>query len=1076
MFWIFYFGCSSFPAFLAEPPANLVRDLPGSAAKVSVDSVFPGYGSTVLHDGKWIARGQETTQEFSHPDRLGNGGNSWVSADTDTEHWVRIDWPRPVRLNEVEIWWSSPEWQPRAFRVEHLRDGRWIPASGKDSWLSATDRRSLVPLPTLEVQSLRIVQPAGGGGAGNLMAAQEVLAFRRTQDASPLTGARELSPAEVRRLAGRPLARNLARLDCPGAVAVLAWTPEGREIPAPELADGDGRTPVLLKDRVMGLGVAWPIAHVTDGLAVLFARDVPEAGTLIPEVHDGQKWVPVQEGLHATRLMDQQRLQFSFQPLATRAVRVRLEGPQKLPPVTEIEIYRYLPARKDVWPAHLIEKEGLKQKVLAAQEEPSFETLALAALPMTPARALLGLKDAPHEIGVAWDGTIQGRETIRFRFGTEQDALADCRDSVRRRLLDGWRPGTVVEGQLGTLSVRQTALVDRLGTAPNAPPVLFLRVEVKNLANRPMQVPLWVVISGQGQAPRFQDGMLVRGNQVVLLSSSPSRAAEEGRGLRVDLALPPGQQVRADFLSPQAALVPGSDLAPYRNAAFLAALERFRASWDQILGTAAELEVPEARITRMFKAILAQLFINADGDVMPYGSAPSAYEGQLYGVEESYALLALAMCGYGRDAQRYMDGTYLTPDFLKKVEVYRTYAHRHQQYRNGLQPHYAVSLYRLTRDTAWIRKHLPLLKECADWTLQQRRKTMRLENGQKPLHWGLLPPWSYGGDISEVQCYALYANYCCWRGLVDTAWLLEELGERAAARRYADEARDYRAAIDRAVEGSYQPRHQPPFLPLRLYAARPDEQMDYYQLFAGCLLDLAPFEKGSKHLRWICDFLEEDNRLFCLLPRFRRDVGAGGLDALYGKGYLLARLREDAVKEFLLGFYAFQAFNLDHETFASRETNLLFASDLHVRSSYPVPDVSDPLPCSSAVALQLLRHLLVHEEPAGLGETGDLLLLPAAPRAWFRDGQKIRLAGWPTQYGPVSLEVRSAAALGRMEADLTGPHRNPCRMVKLRLRHPEGRPIRQVVVDGQPWRDFDPAGEWISLPARKTPYRLVVRF
>ncbi|HPM84930.1 MAG TPA: hypothetical protein PLF81_29710 [Candidatus Anammoximicrobium sp.] len=40
----------------------------------------------------------------------------------------------------------------------------------------------------------------------------------------------------------------------------------------------------------------------------------------------------------------------------------------------------------------------------------------------------------------------------------------------------------------------------------------------------------------------------------------------------------------------------------------------------------------------------------------------------------------------------------------------------------------------------------------------------------------------------------------------------------------------------------------------------------------------------KRHLRWITDFLEEDNRMFCLLPRFRRDVGAGGLDALYGIG------------------------------------------------------------------------------------------------------------------------------------------------------------------------------------------------
>jgi hypothetical protein len=455
---------------------------------------------------------------------------------------------------------------------------------------------------------------------------------------------------------------------------------------------------------------------------------------------------------------------------------------------------------------------------------------------------------------------------------------------------------------------------------------------------------------------------------------------------------------------------------------------------------------------------------------MRYGSEPSVYRQEIFGVEEGYAMLALALLGFGADAQRYLDGTYLTREFLRKVDAYESAEDRHQQYRNGLEPHYAVSVYRLTRDAGWIRKHLPLLRDCAEWTIAQRRRTMSLEDGRKPLHWGLLPEWAYGGDISEVKCHALYGNYCCWRGLADTAWLLEEQGDSETARRY-------RAAIDRAVDASYVKDRRPPFLPLRLYANQPDEQMDYYQLFAGCILDLAPFEKGSKHLRWISDFLEEDNRMFCCLPRFRRDVGPGGLDALYGKGSLLSKLQEDSVREFLLGFHAYMAFNMDRETFASRETNVLYASDLHVRSRYEVPDMSDPVPCSSAVALQLLRHMLVSEEAGGPGElSGDLLLLAAAPRSWLRDGQAIRIAGAPTCWGPVSLAVRSLALSGRIEAEISPPRRSACRAIRLRLRHPEARPLRSVTVDGVPWREFDPAGEWITLPGRSDPCRVVATY
>ena len=354
---------------------------------------------------------------------------------------------------------------------------------------------------------------------------------------------------------------------------------------------------------------------------------------------------------------------------------------------------------------------------------------------------------------------------------------------------------------------------------------------------------------------------------------------------------------------------------------------------------------------------------------MPYGAAPSVYDGALFGIEESYAMLALAQWGLVQDAQRYLDATYLTPEFLQKVDTYRDYRDRHQQYRNGLEPHYAVAAYRLSRDRAWIERHLPCCASVPNGRSSSVKRRWNRERRSVRCTAGLLPKWSYGGDIAEVECYALFANFCCWRGLVDTAWLLRELGDESTAQRYAAEAAAYRQDIERAIDGSYRSERTPPFLPLRLYADEPDEQMDYYQLFAGCMLDVEFLEPGQRHYRWITDFLEADNRVFCGLPRFRRDAGAGGLDALYGKGYLLGKLREDSVREFLLGFYAYLAFNLDHDTFTSRETNVVYASDLHVRSTYNVPDQSDPVPCSSAVRTPFPPPHVGHRDVARHGSS-----------------------------------------------------------------------------------------------------------
>lgn len=883
------------------------------------------------------------------------------------------------------------------------------------------------------------------------------------------------------------LPRNIARLheECPGADRSLAWLPNGDSVPASRLNDGNALLPVDVPLRAVALGIEWPIAHVIDAAFLIFADETPDASAMKLEVHDGRRWRPIPRVLRGPRQVAHRRLALGFEPIATRAFRVRFaEGapPAKL---TEIEVNRYMPSGPKVWPNRLVASNQLDREILASGEEPSFESLSLVALPMTPARALLGLKDAPHEIGAAWDGTLLSADTLTFSVGEEGRRLHDVRDTVRRFLVDGWRPGVVVEGRIGDLALRETALVCPVGDN-DSQGALWVRVELENLSERPIRTWVEAKLTGRrASALRFRDGCLVRDDHVVLLSQLPCKAGATPGCLRVEMAIEPRQALSANMVYFDEPSTPAA-LAACRSSSFDRATADFRQYWDQLLASRARIEVPEARVNRLYRAVLAQIFINGDGDFMYYGSAPSVYERNVYGVEEFYCMQALAWGGFGRDAQRYMDATYLTPEFLKKVEPYRPAA-RHQQYRNGLQPHYAVNLYRLTRDRSWIAKHVPLLKVCAEWTIAQRRKTMILEDGKKPPYWGLLPKWAYGGDIAKLQCYPLYPNFCCWRGLVDTAWLLEELGDGETARRYADEARQYREVLDRAVETLYRKDAHPPWLPLRLDADRLDEG-DFYQLFAGCLLDVAPFDPRGKRARYITDFLEADNRTFCLLPRFRgyggvagldatHDVGAGGLDGIYGLGYVLTKLHADAIPEFLLGFYGYLALNMDHETFAARETNLIYASDLHLRASYTMPPLSDPLPCASAVALHYLRNMLVTEELNTRGDpSGNLLLLAGAPRRWFRDGRSIRLSDLPTQYGPISLEVASHADDGRIEATLWSPRRNSCRWMKLRLRHPEGRAFRDVTVNEKPWSNVEPAGSWILLPPAKDPYRIVAGY
>ena len=1057
---------------------NLIRDLDGGPARVSVDSTFPGYRPGVLSDGKWFAPGEDRDLGTGSPDTLGNSGNTWVSGTPPQEHWMRVDWESPVTLNEVAVWWTKEDWWPRTFRVEYLSDQSWVPLTGEPAWYRPTERCSTVAFPSREVRTIRVVQHAAGGPDRGFFAAQEVLAFHRPDAAPGLSGARPLTTEEAAQLAPTAFEPNLARLHelQPGAARALAYLDTGAQVDCPALTDG-GQGAAALPAGVWACGVQWPIQHVLDGLEIHFtggATPVTSAG-LRAEYHDGSRWVEHTRPEDVIFRADGRKITVTFRPFATTALRVvgTDEASRELVGrTTELEIRRYIPDTPHTWPGHLIHRPGLEEEILASGVEPDFAVLASQALSMVPAHALLGLKDLTGEIGVAWDGALVTRQRrTRLAIGPHRAHLGQYRDTVTRLLIDGWRPGTITTGRIGDLELRQTAFV-WYGEPERIRPTLFLRAEVTNLGGERFEDALSV----RTEPGQVQGGALVREGRIVLTATAdPEPGAGSGEML-LPLSIPPGGTVAIDFAQPHTVTVPAAEAGSYPALGFEDALAAFRDYWDELLAPAMVIDVPEERVNLMWRAVLTQIFINADGDIMPYGAAPSVYDGNLYGVEESFAMLALTYWGYFADAQRYMDATYLTPEFLKKVPVYKVYADRHQQYRNGLQPHYATTLYRFCRDRAWIDKHMELIRECAEWTMQQRRTTMQEENGERPLHWGLLPKWSYGGDISELQCYALYANLACWRGLRDTAWLLEQFGDAEAAHRYFAEAGEYREALDRAIAGNYRHDHEPPFLPLRLYASEPVGD-DYYQLFAGVLLDLLPFEPGDEQERLITDYMEQDNLLFCGLPRFRRDVGAGGLDGLYGLGYVLSKLHQGLINEFLLGFYAYLAYNLERDTFASRETNLIYASDLHMRSAYKVPDMSDPIPCSSAVALHYLRHMLVTEEVGKAGmPTGSLRLLSGAPRTWLSEGRAIRLSGAQTQFGAMSLQVRSEVADGRIMATIEPPSRDPWSEIVLRLPHPEGRPIIGVSVNGAEWTQFDPAAQTVTLSPGAERFEVVARY
>lgn len=171
--------------------------------------------------------------------------------------------------------------------------------------------------------------------------------------------------------------------------------------------------------------------------------------------------------------------------------------------------------------------------------------------------------------------------------------------------------------------------------------------------------------------------------------------------------------------------------------------------------------------------------------------------------------------------------------------------------------------------------------------------------------------------------------------------------------------------------------------------------------------------------------------------------------------YLLRDEPEAAIR----AFYSMMACAFSHHQFSPLEHRWAWGQ-------YYCP------PSTDGAWFDLYRHMLIQER-----DDDALVLLAAAPRKWFEDGKQIRVERAPTHYGPLSFTVASQAAKGEIVATINGPSRQRPAALLVRLRHPQGRPMRSLLVNGKNWAGFDPAKEWVRISnPRESRYTVVARY
>jgi hypothetical protein len=129
-------------------------------------------------------------------------------------------------------------------------------------------------------------------------------------------------------------------------------------------------------------------------------------------------------------------------------------------------------------------------------------------------------------------------------------------------------------------------------------------------------------------------------------------------------------------------------------------------------------------------------------------------------------------------------------------------------------------------------------------------------------------------------------------------------------------------------------------------------------------------------------------------------------------------------------------------------------------------------PSTDGAWCELFRNMLVREV-----DDHTLLLAQATPRKWLEDGLKIEVQKAPTYFGPVSFHMESRAREGKLLATIEFERPSRPQSLLIRFRHPEGKPIRSVTLDGQDWQDFDTGKEWVRIESpQRNRYSLVVSY
>lgn len=758
--------------------------------------------------------------------------------------------------------------------------------------------------------------------------------------------------------------------------------------------------------------------------------------------------------------------------------------------------------------------DPLAKKILAVGE-PSYKSLCSFYPGKILDRTILGSYSDPHsnntyndEFAIYWNGAIaanlvrsrftdrQGatvtqplafNTVVEFRVGSEAELLGRVRDNYSNiHYEDGYLPIVTATYTKDGIRYRETALAYKPEGGTEGWDVAYIRFEATNTTAARHTAELFVdVILNERTTPRFEKDRVLDQKGAVLLADSdgstvfdPTRARlthrfdlEKGETRRVTLKIPFIPSEKGAFQPPT-------------EAGFESAHDEIRKFWSGLLAKGAGIDVPEQRVNDVWRSLLLQNFVLADGPKFTYGSG-LRYNDSSYPQENGFATHVFAMYGH----KNYADALQA---WFVGMSVTREGAGRKYQNRRAMVLHHLLENYRLTGKTDLFDRFKADYYRVGDEIVSDRRSTMKQVNGEKPLYWGLLPPDKPGVDVqaSTQTVYVPGHNITNCQGLADFGRFLVVTGiDPQRGQAYLREAADFRKTLISALKReAIRVPGRPPFVDLQTLFFRitpdygPDPYDDlalgrlqgtYFHYWVDMEFHYNFFNPDDEVGQWLADYCQQRNGFVLGLTRARQQPGKsyGWVNNVYDGGYYNYRLRRGQVEDFLLGLYARIAFGMSRNVYVASEGSPFIGYNTE-NGGYVGADYSFPNSAANADTLLMLRNALVLEEVKDDVETGRIFLMRGTPRTWFGAGKHIRVQRLPTYFGDISYLVKSSER--SIHAEIQPPS-GRWQMLEIALRRPNAAPVRRVTVNGKTHSDFDANGT-VRIPHTTGPVSIEVSY